>query len=197
VTSLRPPKEDTLNQGKLVILFIFGLSAVMGGYAWWHHYNQGRKCLEFWGPESASLIRYAPTVEAMQLRPAEDDDAKTVQIGGESYAVIASKEISKTPGLVHARHALIDDGGFLWDAEMQAAPTWQYLLRYTDDDKEARVAMDCDQGVVRLVGTDRQATLNRHLADGYKSRLPKWLGLDAGGGVNASSTLPPATAGTP
>jgi hypothetical protein len=183
----RTLRNKTLNQGKLVIVFIFGLSAVMGGYAWWHHFTQGRQCVEFWGAEAAEMIRYAPVVEVMKLAPLEADDMETIQIQGEPYAVSASKDITETPGLVHARQALIEDASFLWEVVRSGPTSWQYVLRFADGDQQISVALDGDQGRVVLVGTDRQATLKPHLATAYQSRLPKWLGVEVAEPVTAAT----------
>ncbi|MEO8495349.1 MAG: hypothetical protein ABI614_09780 [Planctomycetota bacterium] len=182
-----------MNRGKLVIAFIFGLSAVMGGYAWWHHYTQGRQCVVLWGAETGEAIRYAPQVEVMRLDVAGAPDAETIQIQDQPLKIVARKDITNTPGLVHARQALIEDASFLWKADLAGPSNWQYLLRFTDGDKQVSVAFDCDQGRVRLVGTDRQAALKPHLTAGYQSRLPIWLGADA----NSSQPVAPATADTP
>jgi hypothetical protein len=168
-----------MNQGKLVIVFIFGLSAVMGGYAWWHHFTQGSRCLDLWGAEAGELIRYAPQVEVMQFAHSDAGDAETIQIQGESLAIAARKDVTGTPGLVHARQALIEDASFLWKADLAGPSNWQYLLRFTRGDQQVSVAFDCDRGRVRLVGTDRQAALKPHLTTAYQTRLPSWLGLDA------------------
>lgn len=178
-------EEQVLNQGKLVIVFIFGLSVVMGGYAWWHHYTQGRRCLDLWGAEAGELIRYAPRVEVLKLDNADTTDAETIQIQGESHAIAARQDITNTPGLVHARQALIEDASFLWKADLEGPSNWQYELRFTEGDKQVSVAIDCDQGRVRLVGTDRQAALKPHLTTAYQTRLPMWLGL----GANSSRTV--------
>ncbi len=182
-----------MNRGKLVIAFIFGLSVVMGGYAWWHHFTQGRKCVEFWGAETGELIRYAPQVEVMQLAGSDNDDAETIQIGNESLAIAARKDITGTPGLVHARQALIEDASFLWKADLAGPSNWQFLLLFTDGEQQVGVAVDCDLGRVRLVGTDRQAVLKPHLATAYQTRLPMWLGRDA----NSSPAAEAAAADTP
>ena len=173
-------EEVVLNQGKLVIVFIFGLSVVMGGYAWWHHFTQGRRCVEFWGAEAGEMIRYAPQVEVIKLAPPETDNVEVIQIQSEPHAVSASKDITATPGLVHARQAFIEDASFLWDAVPDGQANWQYVLRFTDGEQQVSVALDCDQGRVLLIGTDRQATLRPHLATAYQSRLPKWLGVEVG-----------------
>ncbi|MBI2481584.1 MAG: hypothetical protein HYV60_23955 [Planctomycetia bacterium] len=182
-----------MNQGKLVIVFIFGLSAVMGGYAWWHHFTQGRRCVEFWGAEAGEMIRYAPQVEVLKLVSPKTVDAETIQIQNKPHAVSARKDITSTAGLVHARQALIEDASFLWDEVPSGPSSWDYVLRFIDGDQQVRVAFDCNHGRVQLIGTDRQATLKPHLATAYLTRLPTWLGLD----INSSQTAETATADTP
>ncbi|MEX0819815.1 MAG: hypothetical protein WD070_09475, partial [Pirellulaceae bacterium] len=181
-----------LNQGKLVIVFIFGLSAVMGGYAWWHHFTQGRRCVELWGAETGELIRYAARVEVLQLEPGDTTATDLLYVQAKPYAIVAQKDITGTQGLVHARQALIEDASFLWQADLSGPATWQYVLRFTDGDKQVSVAIDSDTGRVRLVGTDRQAVLKPHLRTAYQTRLPMWLGLDA----SPSQTSEPTTADT-
>jgi hypothetical protein len=182
-----------LNQGKLVIVFIFGLSAVMGGYAWWHHYTQGKRCVELWGADAGEMIRYAPQVEVMQLDSADSAEAAAMQIQDQPVKILAQKDITNTPGLVHARQALIEDASFLWKADLKGPSHWQYMLRVTDGDQQVSVAFDCDQGRVRLVGTDHQAELKPHLTTAYQSRLPMWIGRDP----NASPTAAAPMADTP
>ncbi len=182
-----------MNQGKLVIVFIFGLSAVMGGYAWWHHYSQGRECVELWGSETGELIRYADKVELLRVAVGGSDAEANVSIGEVDYAIVAQRDITGTQGLVHARQALIEDASFLWKETPDASPTWNYVLRFTRGDKQVAVAIDCTEGNVRLVGSDKQAILNEHLTHGYADRLPDWLGEEA----SSTSTNQPESADMP
>ncbi|MCA9120874.1 MAG: hypothetical protein H6822_31730 [Planctomycetaceae bacterium] len=177
-----------MNQGKLIIVFIFGLSAVMGGYAWWHHYTQGRRCVEFWGAKNGESIRYSPRVEVLKLTPAVTTDADLVQIGDDSYSIVCQRDITATPGLVHARQALIEDASYIWEAEINGHDDWHYVLQFTDDQKQVRVAFDSGKGRVRLVGTDQIATLKPHLATAYQTRLPQWLGDDTNSSLSDEVT---------
>lgn len=139
------------------------------------------------GSRTAEMIRYAPLVKVMKLAPPEADDMETIQIQGEPHGVSASKDITATPGLVHARQALIEDASFLWNEIPSGPSNWQYVLRFADGDQQISVALDCDQGRVLLVGTDRQTTLKPHLATAYQSRLPKWLGVEDAEPVTAAA----------
>ena len=164
-------------RGKLVILFIFGLSTVMGGFACWHHYQQGRRCLELWGAETATLIRYAPRVHAMVLASDGTETEESLTIGDQEVAVIASGRITGTPGLVHARQALIEDASYLWDdAPPSKAPAWKFALRFVDEEGAATIVLDVVGNRVRLVETGREGVLTRHLMEVYQDRVPRWLG---------------------
>lgn len=165
----------------------------MGGYAWWHHYSQGKKCVALWGAESGELIRYGSIVELLQVESRKLAGDETIKIGGSEQTIIAQRDITATPGLVHARQALIEDASFLWKELPEAVPQWQYVMRFTEDEKQVAVAIDCQHGYVRLIGTDKQATLNQHLRTGYSKRLPVWLGNSA----NSASTNQPVSSDTP
>ncbi|MBP87990.1 MAG: hypothetical protein CMJ64_14905 [Planctomycetaceae bacterium] len=163
-------------RGKLVILFIFGLSAVMGGYAWWHHFNQGRKCLELWGGEAAALIRYAPVVEAMRFGGASEKSGNVLQIAGKGIAIEQHVDVSGTPGLVHARHALIEDASFLWK---QPVPTesveWTFALRFVDGEQRVTIAFDEIAARVHFVEAGKDGILTQTLRDAYQQRIPAWI----------------------
>ena len=51
-----------LTRGKMAILAMVVLAVMLGGFSWWHHYWQGRRCRQLWGVEALLLIRYAPRV---------------------------------------------------------------------------------------------------------------------------------------
>jgi hypothetical protein len=64
------------------------------------------------------------------------------------------------------------------------SPTWD--LRFADGDQQISAVLDCDQGRVLLVGTDRQATLIPHLASAYRTRLSRWLRVEVADPVTAA-----------
>jgi hypothetical protein len=163
-------------RGKLVILFIFGLSAVMGGYAWWHHFNQGRKCLELWGGEAAALIRYAPVVEAIKFGSGGEEPGNSLQIAGKSISIEQRADVSGTPGLVHARQALIEDASFVWKHYVANEPVeWTYGMRFIDGEQSVTIAFDGTDTRVHLVDGGKDGILTRTLRDAYQKRIPAWI----------------------
>jgi hypothetical protein len=163
-------------RGKLVILFIFGLSAVMGGYAWWHHYSQGRKCLELWGGEAAALIRYAPVVEAIRFGGPSEKSGDALSIGGPSFLVEQIADVSGTPGLVHARQALIEDASFQWKQPAATEPPkWTYGMRFRDGERSVTMVFDGIGTRVHLVEAGQDGVLTPALKEAYQKRIPAWI----------------------
>lgn len=184
------------NRGQLVILFIFGLSAAMGVFAVWSQYQQGRRCMGFWGSETANLIRHAPNVEfivfnANDSAPAENDDV--VRIGLGTWPVERRIDLSTAPGFVHARHALIIDSGYVWkgygghpepNSEETGNPSpekiakWRYALRFSDGDRVAVIRFDFSNTPHVRNENGAELELKPELADAEKKYLFQQIDRD-------------------
>lgn len=165
-----------MHQGKLVILFIFGLSVLMGGYAWWHNYQQGRRCLALWGSETASRIRYAPRVEVLQLQEQTSPRGPSVLSPSGPLQIVASRDITSIPGLVHARQALIEDASYVWDHPGSREPAdWTYALCFSDSTGRATLLFEGTGERVYHVEGQRQAWLLPARMAAFRQRLPQWL----------------------
>ena len=103
----------------------------------WHRYQQGRRALELWGVETAQLIRHAPQVELLTLSDKSASLAgESLQVEGREVGIARREDISKTRGLVHARHVLIEDASFDWDGTpADCGGDWSYALRFSDGKK--------------------------------------------------------------
>jgi hypothetical protein len=49
--------------GKLVIIGILAVAVASAAASWWFRYAATHRAAQYWGPETARLIRDAPTVE--------------------------------------------------------------------------------------------------------------------------------------
>lgn len=172
-----------MNNGRWVIGGIFVLGLLAAGAAWWHRYQQVRYCLEFWGPETAYLIRLAPEVDLMRLAPSTDRDpsgetASGWPVGGaepevlspdqRDYRVIGRWDISHAQGLAHAREALVQDQSFVESGKSpDQEPVWQYAMRFRKDDREVVLLFDLDQSTTRRL--DRPATSQIQIAEGLRT----------------------------
>ena len=161
--------------GRLFILFILLLSIAMGAFAIWFKYQEGRQCLVFWGSDNASLIRHASTVELQVLSPdvSSSDLQEAVESGSQPLPVKDRHDISSLPGLVHARHMLIEDQSYLWDESASTeAPGWSFVLCFREGEVEILLAFDSRRRLAQLVGSTRPIVMGRMLG-----QLEKYLGL--------------------
>ena len=171
--------------GRLAIALIFGLALAMGAYGWWHNFQQGRKSLRFWGSDAAVMIRFAPEVQLLVLQDRADSGraSETLEIGNRQLAIAEQFDITRIPGLVHARHALVEDASFCWPAgDGTCEPRWQFALRFIRDDRQATVAFDpcCDR--VMLVGRTGTAQVLAERMDAFDRKQLDWANAAGGSG---------------
>jgi hypothetical protein len=168
-----------MNSGRWVIGGIFVVGLLAAGAAWWHRFQQVRYCLEFWGPDTAYLIRLAPEVDLMRLAPLAEIDsvaasasgageAAMLAVDGESYRVMGEWDISRAQGLAHAREALVQDQSFVESgASPDREPVWQYALRFRKGDREATLLFDLEQSMTRRL--DQSVTSRIKIAEGLRT----------------------------
>ena len=131
--------------GKTVILLILAVALGSAALSWWNQYRRGQRVLELWGADVAYRIRLAPETELLALAtsggtsgdgaaasPAPPADAG-LTVGSRVIPVQQRRSLTGSPGLVHARQALIQDSSYEWDAP---TPTdeiaWRYAVQFRD-----------------------------------------------------------------
>jgi hypothetical protein len=137
------------NSGKFVILGILTVALASAAASWWFRYSATHEAAQFWGPQNARLIRDAPHVALVRLILSEPP---------------TTRDISRAPGMLHLRNALLEDRSFLWEQGIEAAPKnggWklafsdpatgeQFTIRFTTD---CRGAIDDSDPRGRAVST--------------------------------------------
>jgi hypothetical protein len=153
--------QPRMIQGKHAILAIFAIGLIGGAGSWWYYHVLQRRVLELWGPEAAALMVHAPRAEALWLAPAgAHDGLDDVDLGGTHFAVRQRADVSRSAGLIHLRHSLINDRSFDWSApESDCHPRWEYALRFTDGDQSATVLVASNCRCARLAGRTREVSL--------------------------------------
>lgn len=140
-----------LSRGSFVILLMCGVALGLSIFAAWYRYEAGNAALRFWGKDAALRIRSAGQVTLLSLAgeqtPAKDE-AASVDIQGASHAIIESDEIADARGLIHARHALLEDASLDEMATPGSlTPAWHRVLKFTAREGGATtVAIDLDTG---------------------------------------------------
>lgn len=173
-------------QGIFAVVFIFGMALAMSGYSVWHHFQQARRIRVFWGPEIAQLIRHAPQVELCVLKQpsaasATESKPEMLEVkssGGEvvSFAVERRLDISAARGLVHSRHSLIIDDGFVWEETVQAdEPRWEFAERFVDGENVVTLLYDFRSERVRMIEGGKEIRLTPWLAKGMKDFFAELL----------------------
>lgn len=154
-----------MNRGHLAVLVMFGLAICLGAVAVFVRYQQGDRALNYWGTQPAQLIRHAPRVELLWLGDGKDPATESevieqLTIDGRNCTVVRRKDISQARGLVHARHALITDRSYQFDEPRgNCEPRWNYVLRFSDSEQTAVLALDIGCSRARLVGTDCELSI--------------------------------------
>jgi len=101
-------------QGKYVIFVIFGTALAMAVFAWQFRINEGDDVLDYWGVESANLLRHAHRVEFIKLDSTDAAAAdSTLTIEGIQQNIVSVADISSRKGPIHARHMFIVDHTYL------------------------------------------------------------------------------------
>ena len=174
-----------LNRGKLVVSSIFMVALLMAVFAWWWNYERGRKSMEFWGRDAALLIRQAKDVELLRLIPVvtAGESAQTIDVGPVVYAVERA-DISRAPGLLHARFALTEDASFEFYATPEnggVLPTsyedgnWQYAVRFNREGKSATVLFDFQNSRVGIAEEQRSARVIAKIVTGWQQFIARHL----------------------
>jgi hypothetical protein len=144
-------------QGKYVILVIFGTALAMAIFAWQFRIAEGNDVLDYWGVESANLLRHANKVEFLKLDSENvTNPSSMLNIGGAQQNIVSVEDISLRKGLIHARHMFIVDHTYLWEeSPPENIQNWTFALRFSDGDKRATLAFHSNSHAVQMVDNNK------------------------------------------
>jgi hypothetical protein len=172
-------------RGKLVVALIMGLAVGAAGFAWWWNYAGSRKALEFYGAQGAHLIRTAPTVEILVLAAQDsavegESSGDFVTYQGKSRPVSRRIDISRAPGLIHARTALLDDASYANQPlrTISGEPPSE-LIRFSDGRGEALLAFSFPERIVWELSSGKGLQLVPKTAEGWRAFISRHLQVPA------------------
>ncbi len=144
-------------QGKYVIFVIFGTALAMAVFAWQFRISEGDDVLDYWGIESANLLRHANRVEFLKLDSAEAADPdSTLTINGTQQRIVSVEDISSRKGLIHARHMFIVDHTYLWEeSPPENIQNWLFAMRFSDGDKQVTLAFHSQSHAVQMLDNNK------------------------------------------
>jgi hypothetical protein len=144
-------------QGKYVIFMIFGTALAMAVFAWQFRISEGDDVLDYWGIESANLLRHANRVEFLKLDSADAADPdSTLTINGTQQRIVSVEDISSRKGLIHARHMFIVDHTYLWEeSPPENIQNWLFAMRFSDGDKQVTLAFHSQSHAVQMLNNNK------------------------------------------
>jgi len=167
--------------GYVVIIAIVVLAVGASSFSWFYYRRLQERPLALWGSRAAELMLRAPVARLYRLSPVENEEAtgeiappdaakgraannatvtRVFTIGGERYAALDERDISRAPGFSHIRQGLIHDRSFAWDELADAAPRqWEYAIEFEGPGSAAVVAFDFRAARATLVGGERSVSI--------------------------------------
>lgn len=159
-----PDNELPMISGKIVISTMVGVGVALAAFAWWARYSASQQVLEAWGKDAVIAIRTGKNVELLR-------GVSRTESG--EFVFEETTDISKTPGLIHARHHLVHQKGFRWEAERteNEPPNWETGLRFTRDNRVATMLFDFDSARAYLLENQAEVTMRPIIVDALKKFL--------------------------
>lgn len=106
--------------GKRLILGVLAACVVAAAISWWFRYQATRRVVQFWGAETAVLIRDAKHITLRSDTPSADG------AGGDEADV--PRDISGVKGMTHLRTNLLEDSSYRWDSAIKSDIDWANSL---------------------------------------------------------------------
>jgi len=150
-------RQASASTGRAAVLAMIVAAVLAAGFSWWWNFNRGRKALDFYGSEAATLIRTAPRVEILRPEPETDVD------------------ISKAPGLLNARASLLSDASYEWGAAGISQESPLFSVRFSRGEPSVVVTFDFENRTVRHSNSQRIVALKPKTAEGWQSYLARQL----------------------
>ena len=168
------------NRGKIVVLSIFAGAFAMASFALWWNLGWGKRSLDFWVKEGGLAIRDAKQVQLLKLKStssaSKESGKETLSRDGLVWEIVETKDVTGEHGLVHARHAFLEDASFQWDQEVPFSNSdWQYAVRFSGKTGQATALLDLKKGRVASWEQQRTARLSNKTASGWKQFMSRYF----------------------
>lgn len=143
--------------GQFAVFAMLALAVVAAVFSWWWNYNRGRKALEFYGPQAATLIRTAPKVEIIL-----PDEERTI-------------DISHAPGLLNARASLLSDASYDWSIKTEEPSPNQPAIRFSNGDQSVIILFNFPAKGISVSPGRRIVKLKTKTVTGWKSYIERQI----------------------
>lgn len=185
--------------GKLVIVGIVVVALCAAAISWWFRYNATHRAGKFWGPEAATIIRDAPSVNIYHAGNFGAPDEAAIK----KKVTATELDISNAHGLTHLRNALLEDHNFDWTSAekdpFQASEHWGLMFADPEAGKATTVWLSDDfRYASALDGTERRSvSVDPVMAKGLREMFTEFTTeaakqSDAAGPAGATPPAEPA-----
>jgi hypothetical protein len=159
-------------RGQHVVLGLLVLGVGAAGFALWYQRSMTNQALAFWGSDVALALGSPEKLELLTLAPVDPAAGEErLNLGGRDFAVVTRQDITRAPGVTHARQALLENASFDFASPPSATPvTWTHVLLVAQGTTRATIAFDFTGRRVRLEEPAREATLGERLLGDQKSK---------------------------
>lgn len=129
------------NSGKYLVLGLVVLAVIAGVASWWYHYAGLHQANRFWGSPAAGLIAQPSQVTAYDVvKQTESQNASARSLDLRSpWTAVNPRDVTEARGMVHLRHALMNNRSYEWDEQPAADPDWRWCLEFFNDDAQTLV----------------------------------------------------------
>jgi len=162
-------------RGKLAILAILSLALVATGFGIWFKRQMTYQVLELLGPGAVQRVALPTHVDYLELQASTGsgtaNHGETLTLPDIQIDVTRRLDISGAAGLIHLKHALLQDASYEWHASTDGSPTWRHALQFMDDQDRTTFLIDLDQRQVMILERGRRAVLGTKINAGLKAYL--------------------------
>ena len=161
-------------RGKLTIIAILIVALTTACFAWWWRATSQQRIREFWGPSALQAINFARQVEAFKLAKV-DGTQMTLSERVQQVPPDEFVDISQAPGLIHAKHSLVEEASFDWESPPDSIRdrNWSYGVRFHNGAEVVTVLFDFERRALAHVEANKSLTMIEKTSNDWKGYLDR------------------------
>jgi hypothetical protein len=178
--AVKPPPPDDPQApgvlGKVVVLSIFAVAILAAVFAWWWRFTSQREIQEFWGPDAPRIISTAEQVTAWRRATTGPELSPEDRAWLQGTASDGIVDISLAPGLLHARHSLLEKASYDWPRTIAASAdpvAWQDGVRFQKGGDTVTLLFDFEAHRVHYVEGNRTGVLIERTSSVWRNYLDR------------------------
>jgi hypothetical protein len=165
--------EPQIGNGRWLLLAFVLLGCIGAGVTWWWNWRINQlmtQSIQFWGKDTATVIRQAPELLIYELGNTTNDPAvKALDLPQGRFAIKHEVRANQSSILVHLRYLILSDDQYDWSQPAANEFVPNILLEFIVDSKtRTRIAIDSEQHSGGLATDNGQRIRLRGLDDKLK-----------------------------